>query len=84
MKPVGCQDGAEIRRLRELRQYPVGKFARRIGVRSQSLSNIESGRRPAGAGTLIRIARELEVPVEAIIRPDLDDSTDDEPAGAVA
>lgn len=83
MKPVGCQDGAEIRRLRELRQYPVGKFARRIGVRSQSLSNIESGRRPAGAGTLIRIARELEVPVEAIIRSDLDE-TGDEPDGAAA
>jgi transcriptional regulator with XRE-family HTH domain len=83
MKPVGCQDGAEIRRLRERRQYTGSEFARRIGIRPQSLLNIEVGRRPAGAGTLIRIARELNVPIEAIIRADLDE-TDDEPNGAAA
>lgn len=61
-------DGAEIRRLREERLgLSVQQFAARIGIKPQSLSNIELGNRSAGLATLIRISRALGVPVEELL-----------------
>jgi transcriptional regulator with XRE-family HTH domain len=69
MNPIGCQNGAEIRRLREESLgLSVAQLAARVGINRQSLSNIELGNRPAGLETLIRIAEELGVPVDQIIK----------------
>lgn len=80
MNHIGCQDGAAIRRLREERGYAsVRAFAVRVGIKPQSLSNIELGNKPAGLAVLVKIARALDVPVDQIIR---DDETDTEEAAA--
>jgi transcriptional regulator with XRE-family HTH domain len=65
------QNGAEIRRLRkENLGLSVPAFAARVGIRGQSLSNIELDNKPVGLTTLIRIAKELGVPIEAILASD--------------
>lgn len=86
MNPTVNQDGEEIRRLRKERlDLSVPAFAARIGIRPQSLSNIELGNKPAGLGTLLRISRALGVPMEQILKEDAD-RADGEPetAGAAA
>jgi transcriptional regulator with XRE-family HTH domain len=70
MNPTCCQNGAEIRRLREESLgISVAALAARVGIKRQSLCNIELGNKPAGLQTLIKIAAELGVPVDQIIRP---------------
>ncbi len=65
----GSQNGDEIRRIRKEKLGLSGRaFARRVGITSQSLSNIELNNKAAGLDTLIAIARELGEPVDAIIR----------------
>jgi transcriptional regulator with XRE-family HTH domain len=65
----GSQNGDEIRRLRKENLGISGRaFARRVGITSQSLSNIELGNKAVGLETLIAIARELGVTVDKIIR----------------
>lgn len=65
----GYQDGAEIRRLRRDRDLKPDEFAARVGIASSSLKNIENGNRGAGLETLTAIARELDVPLVAIVKP---------------
>jgi transcriptional regulator with XRE-family HTH domain len=67
MNQVGCQDGGRIRRLREDLRLSGSELARRVGVKPQTLSNIELGNKPAGIGTLLKIARELGVPVDELV-----------------
>ena len=78
MNPTRCQDGTAIRRLREGQGVGVTEFAARVGIKRQSLSNIELGNKPAGLGTLIKIARELGVPLDDIVT----DEDAAEPEGA--
>jgi transcriptional regulator with XRE-family HTH domain len=67
----GSQNGDEIRRLRKEELRISGRaFAKRVGITSQALSNIELGNKAAGLDTLIAIARELNVKVDQIIRED--------------
>lgn len=79
MNQIGCQDGAAIRRIREGLGLSPLELAERVGIKRRSLYNIELGNRPAGASVLVRIARELRVPVDRIIRDD-----EAEPKGAAA
>lgn len=68
MKRNGCQDGDAIRRLRKERGYrTVKSFALRVGIRPQSLSNIERGNKAAGIDVLVAIASALEVPLDEIV-----------------
>jgi len=67
---VVYQDGAEIRRLRERTGVNVPAFAARVGITSQALSNIELGTRSASLRVLIRIAEELGVRLDLIVRQD--------------
>lgn len=90
MNRHGCQDGDAIRRLREERAYfseraqrghwSIKAVAGRVGITPQSLSNIELGNKPAGLAVLIRIAREFEVPVDKILKPE--DEAEPEDAAA--
>lgn len=68
MNPNGSQDGNAIRRYREERHLSVTALAARIGIRRQSLSNIELGTKPASAAVLVKIARELKVPLDEIVK----------------
>jgi transcriptional regulator with XRE-family HTH domain len=68
MKHIGCQDGAAIRRIREERNRTPADLAASVGIRRQSLYNIELGNKPAGLAVLVRIARELRVPVDRILK----------------
>ena len=77
MNRNGCQDGREIRRLRGDRT--VAWLAGRVGIGPQSLSNIELENKPASISVIIKIARELGVSVDAIIK---DPIADDAPAEA--
>ena len=87
MNRHGCQDGDAIRRLREERAYfseraergnwSIKAVAGRVGITRQSLSNIELGNKPAGLAVLIRISRELGVPVDKILRADDEAETED-------
>jgi len=67
-EPRGNQDGAKIRKLREDAGLTVSQLAARVGVGGPTLSNIELGTRPASLGLLIRIARELEKPLDSLVR----------------
>jgi transcriptional regulator with XRE-family HTH domain len=69
MNQHGRQDGKAIRRLRKERGYrTVKSFALRVGIKPQSLSNIERGNRPAGIDVLVTIAGALGVPVDTILK----------------
>jgi transcriptional regulator with XRE-family HTH domain len=84
MSRAGWQDGRKIRELRKQRGIDRIEFAARIQILPQSLSHLELNNKQARLDTLIRIARELEVPVDEVIRPGLDDDAEDEPDGAAA
>jgi len=57
----GLQDGRKIRQIREEHDLSIGELATRLGIKPQSLSNIEWNNKPAGAALAIEIARELGV-----------------------
>ena len=83
MNQNGCQDGDAIRQLRKERGYrTVKSFAVRIGIKPQSLSNIELGNKPAGIDVLVTIAGALGVPVDKILKAD--DEAPAEPKGVAA
>lgn len=84
MNQNGCQDGREIRRLREQRDRTVTWLAGRVGIKPQSLSNIELGTKPASVAVIVAIARELGVSVDAIIKDGIGDDVHAEPEGAAA
>lgn len=68
-EPLGSQDGAKIRTLRRDAGYRTATaFAERLGIKPQSLINIERGNRPASLAMLIRIASELETSVDDLLR----------------
>jgi transcriptional regulator with XRE-family HTH domain len=67
-EPCGNQDGDRIRQLRKDAGLSMPALAERVGMHPQSLRNIEEGRKPAGLGMLIRIARELNSRVDALLR----------------
>lgn len=62
------QNGPAIRSLREKDGYPQTDFARKLGVFQSTLSNIERETKSTSRAMLNRIARELRVPVAAIMR----------------
>jgi len=65
----GSQDGAKIRALRKDAGFDTATaFAQRLGIKPQSLINIERGNRPAGLAMLIRIASELGTSVDDLLR----------------
>ena len=67
-EPRGNQNGAEIRRLRLAAGLTVTELATRIGILPGTLSNIELGNKPVSLDLLIRIARELNKPVDSLLR----------------
>jgi transcriptional regulator with XRE-family HTH domain len=81
MQQHGSQDGSAIRRIRKARDITATDLAGRVGIRLQSLYNIELGNRPAGIGLLVKISRELGVQVDQILRDD--DSEPEVAAGRV-
>lgn len=82
---VPVTDGGKIRRLREGRlKISASQFARRVGVKPQSMINIERDHRSASLGLLSRIAAELNVPLESLLREPGSDEGDAEPNGAAA
>jgi transcriptional regulator with XRE-family HTH domain len=92
MNQVGCQDGDAIRRIREERAYiseraqrghwSIKAVARRVGITPQSLSNIELGNKPASLAVLIKISRDLGVPVDRVIKADEEVPSEPEDAAA--
>jgi transcriptional regulator with XRE-family HTH domain len=62
------QNGAAIRSLREKDGYSQTEFAKAVGMKQGGLSLIETEMRHARLSTLNRIARQLRVPVAAIMR----------------
>lgn len=66
---VTVTDGEKIRQLREDKlRINVSQFAGRLGIKPQSMINIERGHRSASLTLLTRIARELDEPLEALLR----------------
>lgn len=74
MNQIGCQDGAAIRRIREERKLSALELAERVGIRRRSLYNIELGNKPAGIDVIVRIARELRIQVDEILKKPGDDA----------
>ena len=66
---VTVTDGEKIRELRETRlKINASQFAARLGIRPQSMINIERGHRSASLTLLSRIAEELDEPIESLLR----------------
>jgi transcriptional regulator with XRE-family HTH domain len=65
---TGNQDGPRIRQLREARDLSVPQLAGAVGVHPQSLRNIELNRRPAGLATLCKIADQLGVRLDYLLK----------------
>lgn len=61
-------NGAAIRAIREARELGLTRLAHLIGKSPGYLSRVETGQRGAADGTLHRIAEELHVPLEAILK----------------
>lgn len=65
----GSQDGDKIRELRKNAGYPTATaFAKRLGIQTNSLINIERGNKAASLAVLIRIASELDTSVDALLK----------------
>jgi transcriptional regulator with XRE-family HTH domain len=79
------QNGPAIRALREKDGWTQTAFAKAVGIRQASLSNIESETSNATIATLNLIARRLRVPLDAIMR-DRDEGRPEEvgPVGTAA
>jgi transcriptional regulator with XRE-family HTH domain len=60
-------NGAAIRAFREIRGLSVAELARRSGVTSPALSNIEHHNKRLSAALANRIARELRIDLAAIL-----------------
>ena len=65
---VVTPNGAAIRAIREARELDLRRLAHLIGKSPGYLSRVETGKRGAADGTLTRIAEELRVPLEAILK----------------
>lgn len=66
---VGLQDGGKIRALRKEAGYATATaFARQLGIKPNSLINIERGNKAASLAMLLRIAQELRKPVDTLLR----------------
>lgn len=66
---VSVQDGNKIRVLREEKlKINASQFARQVGIKPNSMINIEKGYRGASLPLLIRIARELDEPLQSLLR----------------
>lgn len=64
---------SELRAWRRFRGLPSSQLARRVGVTRAYISMIETGRRRPAADLLHRLARELEIPVCALVASHGDD-----------
>lgn len=62
--------GPRIRHARRARGLTLAQLAERVGRASSLLSQIENGRREPRLALLAAIARELQVPVEELLRPE--------------
>ena len=71
-EPMGRQNGAAIRVIRERSGISPGDLAKAANIKEQSLRNIENGTRPASDAVIYAIAGRLRVPVEAITRCAMD------------
>jgi transcriptional regulator with XRE-family HTH domain len=58
--------GSSIRRFRELRSMSQRELARRAGISSSALSQIESGKSQPSVNTLYEIVRQLETTLDAL------------------
>ena len=66
---LSVQDGDLIRKLRQRKLgITASDFARRVGIKPQSMINIEKGHRGASLPLLIRIAQELDEPLQSLLR----------------
>jgi len=66
---LGSQDGEKIRALRKGAGYATATaFAKQLGIKPQSLINIERGNKPASLAMLIRIASELDTSIDSLLR----------------
>lgn len=81
---VPRQNGPAIRALREKDGWSQPELARASGISQGNLSAIETETDNAGVLTLNRIARQLRVPVAAIMREPDDGGAPAEPEPAVA
>lgn len=68
--------GATLRTLRELRGFTPDELAREVGISRPYLANIEAGRKPLSDVLLAKIAHTLKVRQLAIMRPDIDRTTE--------
>ncbi|AMR81789.1 helix-turn-helix domain-containing protein [Cupriavidus nantongensis] len=64
---------SELRAWRRFRGLPSSQLAQRVGVTRAYISMIETGRRRPAADLLHRLARELEIPVCALVASHGDD-----------
>lgn len=62
------QNGLAIRHMRIKDGMKPGEFANKALISYSTLDNIENERKSAGVEVLHRIAKALDVPVQAIIR----------------
>lgn len=62
--------GPRIRHARRARGLTLARLAERVGRAQSLLSQIENGRREPRLALLAAIARELQVPVEELLRPE--------------
>lgn len=66
---LGNQDGDKIRALRKNAGYATATaFAHRLGIKPNSLINIERGNKAASLDMLIRIASELDTSVDSLLK----------------
>lgn len=60
-------NGAALREIRERSGVSVTDLATAAEIKQSHLSNIEAGRRNASDDVIVKLARELKVPLPAII-----------------
>jgi len=66
---LGLQDGDKIRELRKSAGYATATaFARQLGIKPNSLINIERGNKAASLAMLLRIAQELDRSVDDLLK----------------
>ena len=58
-----------MREVREHRNLTRDKLARKVGVSSSAIKNIESGRNDPSLATFQYLADALQVPVETLLKP---------------
>jgi transcriptional regulator with XRE-family HTH domain len=69
--------GQRIRELREAKDFSLRELAKKVDVSAAFLSDVELGRRYPSSDVLVKMAKILEVPVDALkaldARPPLED-----------